>query len=166
VACYQRVHDWYRRFHHRDYCTDLLGIHAQTAPPREFLAKIQWLAQNILHSNPASLILAFLVIAIICFWPRFGPKRIPGSVVAMIGATLLPLLLYILAPFDRDHLGIATLASKFGPNAIPQGFPSFRWTFVEWTQIRDLLQPATAIALLGAIECCAFHGGIADGRMA
>src|SRR5580700_1048497 len=111
---------------------DLLGIHTQTAPPREFLAKIQWLAQNIVHSNPASLTLALLVIAIICFWPRFGRKRIPGSVVAMIGATLL---IYILAPFDHDHLGIATLASKFGPNAIPQGFPSFRWTIVDWTQI-------------------------------
>ena len=138
---------------------DLLGIHAQTAPPREFLAKIQWLAQNIVHANPASLILALLVIAIICFWPRFGPKRIPGSVVAMIGATLL---LYILMPFDRDHLGIATLASKFGPNAIPQGFPSFRWTIVDWSQIRDLLQPATAIALLGAIESL-LSAVVADG---
>jgi SulP family sulfate permease len=143
---------------------DLLGIHTQTAPPREFLAKIQWLAQNIVHSNPASLTLALLVIAIICFWPRFGRKRIPGSVVAMIGATLL---IYILAPFDHDHLGIATLASKFGPNAIPQGFPSFRWTIVDWTQIRDLLQPATAIALLGAIESllsAVVADGLADDR--
>jgi SulP family sulfate permease len=143
---------------------DLLGIHAATAPPREFVAKIQWLAENGLHSNPASLLLALLVIATIYFWPRFGPKRIPGSIVALITATLL---LYILEPFDHSRFGIVTLASKFGPHALPQGFPPLRWTMVDWGQIRDLLQPATAIALLGAIESllsAVVADGLADDR--
>jgi SulP family sulfate permease len=61
-------------------------------------------------------------------------------------------VLYTLSPFDHGHFGIATLASKFGAHAIPQGFPPFHWPTVDWKLIRDLLQPATAIALLGAIE--------------
>jgi sulfate permease, SulP family len=54
------------------------------------------------------------------------------------------------------------LASKFGAQAIPQGFPPFRWPIVDWAQIRDLLQPAMAIALLGAIESL-LSAVVADG---
>jgi sulfate permease, SulP family len=138
---------------------DLLGIHSVTPPPREFLAKAQWLLENLSHSNLASLLLALFVIAVICLWPRIGFKRIPGSIVAMVAATIL---LYIVAPLDHDRFGIATLASKFGAQAIPQGFPPFRWPAFDWTQIRDLLQPATAIALLGAIESL-LSAVVADG---
>ena len=54
------------------------------------------------------------------------------------------------------------MASKFGAQAIPQGFPLFRWPIVDWAQIRDLLQPALAIALLGAIESL-LSAVVADG---
>jgi SulP family sulfate permease len=138
---------------------DLLGIHNAGRPPRDFLAKVQWLAENLSHSNLASLLLALFVVAVICFWPRLGFKRIPGSIVAMLAATIL---LYPLALLDHDRFGIATLASKFGAHAIPQGFPPFRWPVIDWTQIRDLLQPATAIALLGAIESL-LSAVVADG---
>jgi len=138
---------------------DLLGIHAAGPVPREFLAKVQWLFENLYRSNLASLLLALLVIAIIYLWPRLGFKRIPGSIVAMLAATIL---LYLLVPFDHERFGIATLASKFGAQAIPQGFPPFRWPIVDWAQIRDLLQPAMAIALLGAIESL-LSAVVADG---
>jgi len=144
---------------------DLLGIHAAAPPPpRDCLAKVQWLIENLSRSNLASLFLALLVIAIIYLWPRFGFKRIPGSIVAMLAATLL---LYLVAPLDRERFGIATLASKFGAQAIPLGFPPFRWPVVDWAQIRDLLQPATAIARLGAIESllsAVVADGLADDR--
>jgi SulP family sulfate permease len=143
---------------------DLLGIRAAAPPPREFLAKAQWLLENLAHSNAASCLLALFVIAVICLWPRFGWKRIPGSIIAMVAATVA---VYLLIPFDHDHFGIATLASKFGAQAIPQGFPSFHWMAVDWAQIRDLLQPATAIALLGAIESllsAVVADGLADDR--
>jgi len=96
---------------------DLLGIHAAGPVPREFLAKVQWLFENLYRSNLASLLLALLVIAIIYLWPRLGFKRIPGSIVAMLAATIL---LYLLVPFDHERFGIATLASKFGAQAIPR----------------------------------------------
>jgi sulfate permease, SulP family len=82
----------------------------------------------------------------------------------MVAATVV---VYLLNPFDHDHFGIATLASKFGAQAIPQGFPNFHWMAVDWAQIRDLLQPATAIALLGAIESllsAVVADGLADDR--
>jgi sulfate permease, SulP family len=143
---------------------DLLGIHAATAPPRDFLAKIQWIFENLSNANLGSVFLALLVIVIIFLWPRLGWKRIPGSIVAMVLATFL---LYMLSSFDHGRFGIATLASKFGAQAIPQGFPPFRWPAINWTQIRDLLQPATAIALLGAIESllsAVVADGLADDR--
>ena len=143
---------------------DLLGIRSTTPPPRDFLAKLQWLGENLIHSNPASLLLAIGVIAVIYLWPRFGFKRVPGSIVAMLGATVL---VFVLSSLDQGHFGIATLASKFGPHAIPQGFPAFHWRIVDWTQIRELLQPATAIALLGAIESllsAVVADGLADDR--
>jgi sulfate permease, SulP family len=74
---------------------DLLGIHAAGSVPREFLAKVQWLFENLSRSNLASLLLALLVIAIIYLWPRFGFKRIPGSIVAMLAATILLYLLFL-----------------------------------------------------------------------
>ena len=77
----------------------------------------------------------------------------------MLAATIL---LYLSVPFDHERFGIATLASKFGAQAIPQGFPPFRWPIVDWAQIRDLLQPAMAIALLGAIESL-LSAVVADG---
>jgi hypothetical protein len=82
----------------------------------------------------------------------------------MLAATIL---LYLIVPLDHERFGIATLASKFGTQAIPQGFPPFRWPVVDWAQIRDLLQPATAIALLGAIESllsAVVADGLADDR--
>jgi len=138
---------------------DLFGIQSTTPPPRDFLTKVQWLAGNLIHSNPASLLLTIGVIAVIYFWPRFGSKRIPGSIVAMLGATIL---VSVLSALDQSRFGITTLASKFGPHAIPQGFPAFQWKIVDWTQIRELLQPATAIALLGAIESL-LSAVVADG---
>jgi len=143
---------------------DLLGIRSSTPPPRDFLARLQWLGENLIHSNPASIVLAIGVISVIYLWPRFGFKRIPGSIVAMLGATIL---VFLLAGLDQGHYGIATLATKFGPHAIPQGFPAFRWKIVDWAQIRELLQPATAIALLGAIESllsAVVADGLADDR--
>jgi SulP family sulfate permease len=44
---------------------DLLGIHAAAPQPRDFLAKVQWLLENLSRSNLASLFLALSVIAII-----------------------------------------------------------------------------------------------------
>jgi len=136
---------------------DFLGIRAETPPPREFLEKIRWLWENLAHANPVNLGIAAACVAVIVFWPRLGIKKIPGSIVAMIGATLLVLFTGLQEGFD-----VATIGAKYGANAIPQGLPSIHWPAFSWDQLRDLVGPATAIALLGAIESL-LSAVVADG---
>ncbi|CAN5567640.1 sulfate permease [soil metagenome] len=136
---------------------DFFGIHADSAAPREFLERLKWLAENLGQSNLPSLLLAAGCILIIWGWPKLGLKRIPGSIVAMLGATV------VVAYFGwHDSFGIATIGSKFGPDAIPSGLPAFRLPSFSLHEIRDLIGPATAIALLGAIESL-LSAVVADG---
>lgn len=136
---------------------DFLGIRAETPPPREFLEKVQWLWENLAHANPVNIGISAICVAVIIFWPRLGIKKIPGSIVAMIGATLLVLFTGLQEGFD-----VATIGAKYGANAIPQGLPSIHWPAFSWGQLRDLIGPATAIALLGAIESL-LSAVVADG---
>jgi SulP family sulfate permease len=136
---------------------DFLGIRADTPPPREFLEKIQWLWENLPHANPVNLAVAAACVGVIIFWPRLGIKKIPGSIVAMVVATLVVLVAGLQNGFD-----VATIGAKYGANAIPQGLPGIHWPEFSWSQVRDLIGPATAIALLGAIESL-LSAVVADG---
>lgn len=136
---------------------DFLGIKADSPAPRDFLERIQWLWENLGHANPVNLVLAATCVAVIFLWPKLGLKKIPGSIVAMIGATLVVLIFGLQHGFD-----VATIGAKYGPNAIPQGLPGIHWPGFTWGQIRDLIGPATAIALLGAIESL-LSAVVADG---
>ena len=136
---------------------DFFGIRASTPPPREFLDKIQWLWQNLPHANLVNVGIAAGSVAVILFWPRLGVKKIPGSIVAMIAATLIVMAAGLQHGFD-----VATIGAKYGADAIPQGLPGIHWPAFSWSQIRDLIGPATAIALLGAIESL-LSAVVADG---
>ena len=136
---------------------DFFGIRASTPPPREFLDKIQWLWQNLPHANLVNVGIAAGSVAVILFWPRLGVKKIPGSIVAMIAATLIVMVAGLQHGFD-----VATIGAKYGADAIPQGLPGIHWPAFSWSQIRDLIGPATAIALLGAIESL-LSAVVADG---
>jgi sulfate permease, SulP family len=119
--------------------------------PSEFVEKIPWLFKNLSSLNLSTLLLASGAFAVIYFWPRLRPifptDRIPGAIVAMVAAAAL------IAVFGWDHsLGIATVGSQFGPDAIPHSLPPFVWPEISLARIRDLIGPATTIALLGAIE--------------
>jgi SulP family sulfate permease len=136
---------------------DFLGIHAETPPPREFLEKLEWLWHHVGNIQPASFALAAGCLIVIWLWPKLGLKRIPGSIVAMLGATLAVWV------FGWEQgAGVATIGSKFGPHAIPNGLPSLMWPEISPGLIRDLIGPATAIALLGAIESL-LSAVVADG---
>jgi Sulfate permease and related transporters (MFS superfamily) len=136
---------------------DLLGIRAETAPPREFLERVHWLWENLGGFHLPSTLLTAACVAVIAFWPRLGLKRIPGSIVAMLGAT------GVVAVFGlQEGAGIATIGSKFGEHAIPAGLPPIRWPEFDLAVLRDLIGPATAIAMLGAIESL-LSAVVADG---
>ncbi|NYT78268.1 STAS domain-containing protein [Alcaligenaceae bacterium] len=72
--------------------------------------------------------------------PRLS--RIPGPLVALVVMTAMQ------SAFGLQS--VATIGSTFG--AIPSGLPSFHWPDVTLTRLVELIGPAFAIAMLGAIE--------------
>jgi SulP family sulfate permease len=136
---------------------DFLGIHTSEPAPREFIERLHWLAHHLGDINVPTLVLAVACLLVIYLWPRLGLKRVPGSIVAMLGATA------VVAAFGwQESLGISTIGSKFGEGAIPARLPAVAWPGFDWAMIRDLVGPATAIALLGAIESL-LSAVVADG---
>jgi SulP family sulfate permease len=138
---------------------EFLGItSASTPPPAEFLEKIPWLLENISNISLTTLLLAAGCTLFIHFWPRLGyHQRVPGSIIALVVATA------IVAVFGWEASGeVATVGSKFGPDAIPHGLPPFHWPEITVDRLRDLIAPATTIAILCAIESL-LSAVVADG---
>ena len=133
---------------------DFLGIHTDQAAPREFLERLHWLGRHIADMHVPSVLLAAGCLLVIMFWPRLGFRKVPGSIVAMLGATALVAVFGL-----QENLGISTIGSKFGSGAIPAGLPAVSWPHFDWAMMRDLIGPATAIALLGAIESLLIRRG-------
>lgn len=104
-----------------------------------------------LHGATTALALGSLLLVLVA--PRLpGLSRVPGPLVAMIGATLAQ------AGFQFD--GVATIASTFG--GIPRGLPHFALPAIGFDRLVTLLPSAFAIAMLGAIESL-LSAVVADG---
>lgn len=137
--------------------SDFLGIRSNHPPPREFFERLIWLVNHVLDIHPPTLALAVGCFLVMVLWPRLGLKRVPGSIVAMIGAAVL------VAAFGwQEGMGISTIGSWFGEGAIPARLPAFFWPEFDWNMVRDLIGPAMAIALLGASESL-LSAVVADG---
>lgn len=134
-----------------------LGLHTGEVMPWEFFEKLPWLWRNVGTFHAPSLALAVGCVLLIWWWPRFGPRWLPGTVVAMVGATALTAGL----GWDQS-LGVETIGSKFGPGVLPTVVPSLTLPAWDWEMVRSLIGPATAIALLGAIESL-LSAVVADG---
>jgi SulP family sulfate permease len=128
---------------------DLLGLRTG-ALPGDFLGKWAEYGRNLATISWTSAGLSVLCVALIVFWPKHW-RRLPGSVVAMVVATLLVQVL---------HLRVDTIGSRFG--GIPAGLPPLTWPEMSLTQIRDLLGPAATVALLAGIESL-LSAVVADG---
>lgn len=140
---------------------DFAGIHATTPAPREFVEKIPWLVAHLPQLNLPTLFIAAASAAFIHLWPKYRARlraeRVPGAIIAMVVSAGL------VAWFGWDQsLGVATVGSLFGPDAIPHGLPPLVWPEVSFERIRELLGPAFTIAMLGAIESL-LSAVVADG---
>lgn len=138
-----------------------LGISAPTSPPREFIEKLPWLAAHLPDFNLPTLLIATVSTLFIHFWPRYRDRlhagRVPGAIIALVGSACL------VAWFGLEETaGVATIGSRFGPDAIPHSLPPLVWPEITFERIRDLLGPAMTIALLGAIESL-LSAVVADG---
>ena len=69
-------------------------------------------------------------------------SRIPGPLVALVFMTVLQSVF--------QFQGVPTIGSVFGE--LPRGLPSFEWPQITVTRMLELIGPAFAIAMLGAIE--------------
>lgn len=96
--------------------------------------------------------IAALSLLIMIFWPKVTHK-VPGSLVAIIVSTLLVIIF---------KLPVDTIGSKFGE--IPSNLPAPHLVEINLTLIRNLIAPATVIALLAAIESL-LSAVVADGMI-
>src|SRR5690606_17066522 len=112
---------------------------------------------HLLHLLPQfdgmTTLLAFLSLALVIFTARV-PRlaRVPGPLVALVVVTLIQ------AAFGFET--VATIGSTFGE--IPRGLPSLQWPEVTMSRMVELIAPAFAIAMLGAIESM-LSAVVADG---
>jgi sulfate permease, SulP family len=136
---------------------DFLGIKADAPAPREFLDKLPWFWSHLMDVNPVAAGTGLACAVLIYFWPRFGWKRLPGIIVAMVVASVAVTLL----GWPHTH-AVTTVGSRFGPHAVPSGFPPLAWPVVTLARIRGLIAPAITIAVLGAIESL-LSAVVADG---
>lgn len=91
------------------------------------------------EANVATLLVAAGTVAVVLAVRRWRPTY-PGALFALVGATLLVVV------FDLTGRGVAVLGD------IPRGFPPLTVPDVSWSDVRSLLGPAGAIALLAAAD--------------
>ena len=130
---------------------DLLGLgidHVPAAFPDKWLAY----ARAIGSVNPYACALGAMAILSTLFLGKFI-RVIPGSLVAILLTT--GIAWYGQWPVD-------TIGSSFGP--ISGSIPAPRIYLVDWETIKELIHPALAIALLGAIESL-LSAVVADGMI-
>src|SRR5213080_4613052 len=118
---------------------DFFGLHLEKVPS-VFWLRMKTLAASSPTWSPTATILAAATVGtmLLC---RVLSKRIPGPIVAMLGATATAFVL---------KLPVETIGTRFG--GIPSGLPHLvvpRW---HAGLVHGLLGPAFTVAMLGAIE--------------
>lgn len=128
---------------------DFLGMNI-SGISSEFLPKWGEYFQNFSSINYSSLILGVISIAVIILWGKIN-KKIPGSLVALVLATLAVKFFNI--PVDTIGSKFADISSAIPAPAIP--------SFAD-VNVMALIQPALTIAILAAIESL-LSAVVADG---
>lgn len=117
--------------------------------------KLPRLLEALPHLQPATTALGVASLLVVALWSRLPiVGRIPGPMVALAGATI------VIAVFRPP--GIATIGSVFG--GIPRGLPPLTIPHLTMANVVGLMQPAVAVALLGAIESL-LSATVADGML-
>jgi len=144
---------------------DFFGLQLKQAMPSEFVGKIEVFVTHLRTIQWQTLSLAVISVIMIKAWPRKLARWVPGSIVALLFGTTLVWVVQsglIHPPFRFE---VATIGSQFG--GIPQALPSLHLPEFDWHNLKNLVRPATTIALLAAIEsllCCVVADGMIDDR--
>ncbi len=130
---------------------DFFGLQIQNVPA-EFIEKWIIYFQNFSSINYYSFGVAGVSLLIMIFWGKVSHK-IPGSLVALILSTVAVQIF---------NLPVETIGSRFGE--IPSTLPAPVFPAINLEIIRNLIAPATTIALLAAIESL-LSAVVADGMI-
>ena len=128
---------------------DFLGLQMDSVPS-DFIDKWGAYFSNIQSLNIYAVVITLATIGISVYLPRIT-KKIPGSLIALILSTV------VVSVFN---LPVDTIYSKFGE--IPSSFPKPELPSVDFATIKELIEPAFAIAILGSIESL-LSAVVADG---
>ena len=151
---------------------DVLGL-SVSGQPQHYVEQLMLLARALPSAQPGDALVAALCLGVLIVWPRLVP-RVPGHLVALTLGALAGLAL------EASGIPVATLGERFSYSldgvmhpGIPPFLPDFVWPWllpgpdgqplvVNFELFHQLLAPAFAIAMLGAIESllCAV---VADG---
>jgi SulP family sulfate permease len=118
-----------------------------------FHEKLLALLGSLPRLDPTTTLLGLACLAVLVFWPlipRAG--KIPAPLVVLVLATAAQSILRL--------PGVATIGSTFG--GVPAGLPPLRLPVVTTNMVIELIQPAFAVAMLGAIESL-LSATVADG---
>jgi SulP family sulfate permease len=130
---------------------DFFGLPAVTG--QHFHEKLWHLLQVFPQLHLATTALACLALTVVVVTPRLPLlKRVPGPLMGLLVATLIQATLHF--------PGVATIGSTFG--GIPSGLPSLQIPELTAARVIELISPAFAIAMLGAIESL-LSAVVADG---
>ncbi|MEW6004944.1 MAG: sulfate permease [Stygiobacter sp.] len=130
---------------------DFFGLQIKNVPA-EFHEKWIVYFQNFSTINFYVFGIAALALLIMIFWPKVT-HRIPGSLIAIIVTTLIVIIF---------KLPVDTIGSRFGE--IPSNLPAPHGFELSLSVIRNLIGPATVIAILAAIESL-LSAVVADGMI-
>lgn len=119
---------------------DFLGLQTNGAVPSEFIERMAFLYSHIDTANLLTIVLALASLAVILLTPKLT-KKLPGSIIALVGATAL---------VSFSGLPVETIGSKFG--GIPTGLPPAQFPEFRADLVIPLLPSAMTVALLAAIE--------------
>jgi SulP family sulfate permease len=135
---------------------DLLGLDIPKMPA-DFFSQLAALTAHARSVNPAAVGIGLASLAVVVLWPKTyaaallpaGPglrvrhlvSRLPGTIVALVAATLATAFL---------NLPVDTIGSRFG--GIPQSLPQLALPPFSWEGAQQLFIPTITIAFLAAIE--------------
>jgi SulP family sulfate permease len=125
---------------------DFFGLHP-AATGLHFHEKFIAVVRALPDAHTATTLIAALTLGIMILGNRWfasipGLKRVPAPLVAMLVAMGVQAI--------WEFPGVATIGSAFG--GIPRALPALAWPSIALSDLLQLVGPAFAIALLGAIE--------------
>ncbi len=130
---------------------DFLGLRIENVPA-EFVEKWRIFIEHMHTMNFEALLLGLLTVVVIVVTPKIS-KRVPGALIALLSVSAI-------AAFF--HLPVETIGSRFGE--LPHTLPAPHFPSMDFLRIKELVQPAITIAILGAIESL-LSAIVADGMI-